>query len=80
MCLPIPTKDFLYVTWRLHYYHKWYAFGDAHTYAQVCRFFTDDVLRTVEHVGLAQPDVVDLSSLLESRTRIQDRLRGMWEE
>jgi len=38
------------------------------------------VLRTVEHVGLAQPDIVDLSSLLESRTSIQDRLRGMWEE
>ena len=48
--------------------------------AQTCRFFTDEVLRTVEHVGLAQPDVVDLSSLLESRTSIKDRLRGMGDE
>jgi len=52
---------------------KWYA----HTYVQICRFFTDDILRTVEHIGLAQLDVVALSPLT---ARIQDRLRGMWEE
>jgi len=62
------------------FYHKWYALGDAHTYAQVCRFFTDDVLSTVEHVGLAQPGVVDLSSLFGSRKSIQDRLRHKCEE
>jgi DNA helicase-2/ATP-dependent DNA helicase PcrA len=77
------AKDFLYVTWPLRYYHKWYALSDRHTYAQLCRFFTDDVLRTVGQVNVAgeTTDETHPGSELPFDTEldIAERVRRMWE-
>jgi DNA helicase-2/ATP-dependent DNA helicase PcrA len=74
------AKDHLYVTWPLRYYHKWYALGDGHSYAQLCRFFTKDVLDSVEEVALAAPDKKDdPGSFYDPDADIQQRMRDMWE-
>jgi len=74
------AKDHLYVTWPLRYYHKWYALGDGHSYAQLCRFFTKDVLDSVEEVTLAAPDKKDdPGSFYDPDADIQQRMRDMWE-
>jgi len=73
------AKDHLYVTWPLRYYHKWRPFMDAHTYSQVCRFFTDDVLETLEDVSLAAPEEAPIPGSLNAEG-LHARLRGMWDE
>ncbi len=77
------AKDFLYVTWPLRYYHKWYAPSDRHTYTQLSRFLTADVLRTLEEVngagespgaptdGAEPPFDIELD--------VAERVRQMWE-
>jgi DNA helicase-2/ATP-dependent DNA helicase PcrA len=77
------AKDFLYVTWPLRYYHKWYALSDRHTYAQPCRFFTDDVLRTVDRATVVGETADEGSGRTESpfdvELDIAERVRQMWE-
>jgi len=77
------AKDFLYVTWPLRYYHKWYALSDRHTYAQLCRFFTDDVVRTVDRVDVAGETTDGSSGGTEAPfdvgLNIAERIRQMWE-
>jgi DNA helicase-2/ATP-dependent DNA helicase PcrA len=74
------AKDRLYITWPLRYYHKWYALGDDHSYAQLCRFFTKDVLDTVEGVALAAPEEKDDGgSFYDVDADVRQRMRDMWE-
>ena len=77
------AKDFLYVTWPLRYYHKWYALSDRHTYAQLCRYFTEDVLRTLEEVnvaGEASAGRFDTSEPpFDMELDVAERVRQMWE-
>ncbi len=74
------AKDRLYITWPLRYYHKWYALGDDHSYAQLCRFFTKDVLDTVEDVALAAPEEKDDGgSFYDVDADVRQRMRDMWE-
>ena len=77
------AKDFLYVTWPLRYYHKWYALSDRHTYAQLCRFFTDDVLRTLEEVNVAGEKAGQMQGghgpPFDVELDVAERVRQMWE-
>lgn len=77
------AKDFLYVTWPLRYYHKWYALSDRHTYAQLCRFFTSDVTRTLEQVNVTGETTDGTPSGSEppfdTELDIAERVRQMWE-
>jgi len=73
------AKDHLYVTWPLRYYHKWRPFMDEHTYSQVCRFFTDDVLSTLEEVSMAAPEEKPIQGSFRAEG-LHARLRGMWDE
>ncbi len=73
------ARDFLYVSWPLRYYHKWYAVTDRHTYAQLCRFFTDEVCQTLEHVPLDQPTPADELSRAEPEQDVGEVIRKMWE-
>jgi DNA helicase-2/ATP-dependent DNA helicase PcrA len=74
------ARDFLYVLWPLRYYHK--ARGgltDSHSYAQLCRFFTPDVLDTMDRAGYADPDGEDDSPVSVSPSRdISSRIRDIW--
>lgn len=76
------ARDHLYITWPMRYYHKWYALGDGHTYAQVCRFFTEDVQKSVEQVSLCEvstPNEDDGGGFYDVEADIQQRMRDMWE-
>ena len=77
------AKDFLYVTWPLRYYHKWYALSDKHTYAQLCRFFTDDVTRTLERIDIAGMAANETQPggepPFDTELDIAERVRRMWE-
>jgi len=77
------AKRFLYVTWPLRYYHKWYALSDKHTYAQLCRFFTPDVVRTLEQVDIAGTRPAGGRSGAEPPFDVEldvaERVRRMWE-
>ncbi|MEN6370324.1 MAG: ATP-dependent helicase [Thermotogota bacterium] len=74
------AKDHLYITWPLRYYHKWYALGDDHGYAQLCRFFTPDVLDTIDNVALAAPkERDDGGSFYDVDADVRQRMRDMWE-
>lgn len=78
------AKDFLYVLWPLRYYHRRYALGDAHVFAQPSRFLTPDVLETMDRMGV-DPDASpapegDPSSPTRPTLDIAELLRKRWEE
>ncbi len=78
------AKRDLYVTWPLRYYHKWYALSDRHTYAQVCRFFGRDVVRTMEtpEVGddvSAETGPGESRPPFDAELDVAERVRRMWE-
>ncbi len=73
------ARDFLYVLWPLRFYGRTPGTTDHHTYAQRCRFFTEDVLSTMdcrscgteEHLpGLPAPG--------QPARDIAARIRGIW--
>lgn len=72
------AKTFLYISWPLRYYYKWYALTDNSTYAQLCRFFTPDVLKTLDEVRLEQGLGEDGVSETAANRDIAARIRGMW--
>ena len=74
------AKDFLYVLWPLRYYHKWFAHTDRHSYAQLCRFFTDDVLSTMDSVSAAPAPEADAEAKRGGKAgNIAARIRSMWD-
>jgi len=73
------ARDFLYVTWPLRYYHKWYGMGDGHSYAQRCRFLTDEVCETFDQVDLSRGMAEDAESYVQGRGDIRSRLRSRWD-
>ena len=73
------ARDFLYVLWPLRFYGKTPGITDRHMYAQRCRFFTDDVLGTMEQ--RASGVIQEQSELAPPRGVSQDigaRIRDIW--
>ncbi|MFH0953611.1 MAG: ATP-dependent helicase [Verrucomicrobiota bacterium] len=73
------ARDFLYVTWPLRYYHRWSRYTDRHSYAQLSRFFTDDVASTFDLVDLSQAGAEDRESTLPPGGDVRSRIKSMWE-
>ena len=73
------AKDFLYVTWPFRYYHKWYALSQAHSYAQLCRFFTPYVLETLDEERILGPEELEEQGPIDIEVDVADRIRRMWE-
>ena len=74
------ARDFLYITWPLRYYHRWSSFTDRHTYAQLCRFLTEDVRATCEllNAGVSYAEGSDAAT--EDHTGpARTRIREMWD-
>jgi DNA helicase II / ATP-dependent DNA helicase PcrA len=72
------ARDFLYVLWPLRFYTR--SFADSHVYAQLCRFFTPEVLDTMSRIaqnGARQTDEEQVSD--RSDGRIMDKIREMWD-
>ena len=74
------ARDFLYVSRPLRYYHRWYGLTNGHSYMQLCRFFTRNVLPTLETVDLVQPQRPDFESFAEPTIDISERIRQMWDD
>ncbi len=73
------ARDFLYVSWPMRYYHRWYAMTDRHSYANLSRFFSEAVKATMiqETVKSVQGD--DDEEGLEGSTDLGARIRAMWD-
>ena len=74
------ARDFLYVLWPLRYYYRpGSKMTDNHGYAQCCRFFTEDVLETMERLeydsNRSDTETVDI----KGNARLLDRIRTMWD-
>jgi DNA helicase-2/ATP-dependent DNA helicase PcrA len=73
------ARDFLYVLWPLRYYSRSAGVSDNHSYAQCCRFFTKDVVNTMDCIAppneSIEKDVSDSSSI---RTNILNHIQEMW--
>ena len=76
------ARDFLYVSRPLRYYHSWYGLSNGHDYMQLCRYFTRNVLPTMETLNLTQPTSKrhDFESFTEPPMDISERIRQMWDE
>ena len=73
------AKDFLYVLWPLRYYARSAGISDRHSYAQCCRFFTDEVKASMECLSYSpSPESQPEQSTEAGRANIAERLRDMW--
>jgi DNA helicase-2/ATP-dependent DNA helicase PcrA len=74
------ARDFLYICWPLRYYHNRSSFTDRHLYAQLSRFFTEQVQSTMDLVsaGDGTSEIGDTESD-GSDLDIKSRLEAMWD-
>jgi DNA helicase-2/ATP-dependent DNA helicase PcrA len=74
------AKNFLYIFWPLRFYHHPSGFSDFHTYAQRSRFFTPDVVATMQIVEApAEEGSGERPADMDGGADIGDKLRKMWE-
>jgi len=73
------ARDFLYVEWPLRYYHRWHRHTDRHTYAQLSRFFSKDVVDTMDQMNLAHEELDDATSNATTSQNVAERIRAKWE-
>jgi len=74
------ARDFLYVLWPLRYYQKSRKLSDNHSYAQCCRFLTEDVVKTMEEIGIGRTDNggTNIAPVAGARKDVATRIRSMW--
>jgi DNA helicase II / ATP-dependent DNA helicase PcrA len=74
------ARDLLYVTWPLRYYFKWYALTNGHTYAQRCRFFTNEVVSSMDETHLEYEPGDNVATNIDAKVNIARNIRGMWDK
>jgi DNA helicase-2/ATP-dependent DNA helicase PcrA len=73
------ARDFLYVCCPLKYYHRKWARGDRHSYAQVTRFLPENVCERFERLSLQPPEPVDQAAPAVAAGDIRRKIAAMWE-
>jgi DNA helicase-2/ATP-dependent DNA helicase PcrA len=73
------ARDALYVCWPQRYYHHGRRFTDRHSYAQLSRFFTDDVRATMEAANWPPAGEADDAPENLPPADLRGRLRAMWD-
>ncbi len=76
------AKDHLVVTWPLRYTYRRRELADAHGYAQLCRFFTEEVRETMAPVvadGLRSETEPRAPLRGDPRIDLAAKLRRMWQ-
>ncbi len=74
------ARDFLYVLWPLRYYANQPNLSDRHTLAQLCRFFTPDVVNTmVETTSAGVNAGHDVEQRPSAELDIASKIRGLWD-
>jgi DNA helicase-2/ATP-dependent DNA helicase PcrA len=75
------ARDFLYVLWPLHYNLRPFGQSGRYSYVQRCRFFTNDVLSTMEQAEHGEIAVdTDKPSSSEGSGDIASRIRDIWQQ
>ncbi|HRX86764.1 MAG TPA: ATP-dependent helicase, partial [Phycisphaerae bacterium] len=72
------AKDWLYVYFPLRYYHRKSRFGDAHSYAQLSRFITDDVRKHFDEQTLRIDEDNERHDARGDAKRVDAFLRDLW--
>ncbi len=73
------ARDHLYVLWPQRYYVRPAGVSDRHTYAQLCRFFTEEVLGTMDRVTPPRsPDSPGDPVAGDLNINIAGRIRDIW--
>ncbi len=72
------ARDFLYVLWPMQYNIRPFGKGGRYTYAQRCRFFSDEVLATMEQEEFGRGSADDAESALGERIDVAAKMREMW--
>jgi DNA helicase-2/ATP-dependent DNA helicase PcrA len=75
------AKNFLYVSWPMRYYHRRSKFGDAHNYAQISRFLSDDVRATcsLKSFGVSAYPADEGSYSGDIVGRVRREISSMWD-
>jgi DNA helicase-2/ATP-dependent DNA helicase PcrA len=73
------AKDFLEVCVPLRYYHKKWATGDRHTWAQVTRFLPREVAHHFERVSLERKEPEPSPAAAEKLADIRRKIGAMWD-
>jgi DNA helicase-2/ATP-dependent DNA helicase PcrA len=76
------AKDMLYVYYPLRYYHRRFAHGDAHTFAQLTRFLSPQIrVLFAEQTRLLDVAEDDASNVgLPAKTNPYSRVSRLWDE
>jgi len=72
------AKDFLEVLVPLRYYHKKWATGDRHSYAQLTRFLPDSVLGLFERAQLESNSTEETPASVKAASEIRAKIAAMW--
>ncbi|MBN1308771.1 MAG: ATP-dependent helicase [Chitinispirillaceae bacterium] len=73
------ARDRLYVTWPMRFYSHPQGFSDGHVYGQCSRFFTKDVVATMESVAAPGFEPYDEVEDFDRGADVKGKMRGMWE-
>ncbi len=73
------AKDHLYVTWPLRFYSRPGGMSDRHVYSQCSRFFTPEVMETMERVTLEEEIETDEKADLGPISDISSKIKEMWD-
>jgi len=73
------ARNYLYVEWPVRYYHSWHRHTDRHTYAQLSRFFSEEVRRTMHGIQVGGGSRDDAVSDAVPVKPIAERIRSRWE-
>jgi len=74
------ARDFLYVLWPQRYYLRPFGLSDKHNYAQCSRFFTDEVVHTMDEAAPSRKVSLEDTAIQTShKDNIAARIRYMWE-
>lgn len=74
------ARDFLYVLWPQRYYLRPFGLSDKHNYAQCSRFFTDEVVHTMDEAAPSRKvSLEDRAIQTSHKDNIAARIRYMWE-
>jgi DNA helicase-2/ATP-dependent DNA helicase PcrA len=73
------AKDHLYVTWPMRFYSKPQGQSDRHSYSQFCRFFTPNVLDTMNRIAVEETDDQLTNESIDISTDIKGKIRGFWD-
>ena len=73
------ARDRLYVTWPMRFYSHPQGFSDRHVFGQCSRFFSKDVLATMQQVATPGVSTEDTPLDCTGGTDVKGKMRGMWE-